>query len=212
VFCIQLCLFASLAKAQESAVKPQGIYSSNFVIDGIPRNITFYIPLGYGKHENYPVVLLLHAEGETGKAMAKKYGGAVQALADSVHAIVVYPDAINGHWNTKMGSKAATDTINDAGFLSIMFDYFMQQYHGDPTRAYALGFYSGGEMAWRLGCYSHVIAAIAPFMANVQSAAKECAPVKYFNGSAYLPSAGKKFSNEAISAAFAFLMGVKKQP
>lgn len=206
-----LCLFAGAATGQEAAVRPQGIYSSDFVIDGIPRNISFYIPLGYGRHENYPIVFMLHAEGETGKALMKKYNGSVQPLADSSACIVVYPDAVRGRWNTKMGTKAATDTINDPGFLTIMIDYFVQQYHGDGHRVYAMGFYNGGEMAWSLACNARTnVAAIAPFITSVQAATAECSPGKYFNPQGYMPAPGKKFSNEAIAAAWWFLMGIKK--
>jgi poly(3-hydroxybutyrate) depolymerase len=205
------CFFANSAAAQENTVQPRGIYSSDFVIDGIPRSISFYVPFNYGKFENYPVVFFLHAEGETGKSIIKKYNDIIQPLADSFNCIVVYPDAVKGHWNSKLGEHAYTDTINDAGFITIMVDYFIQQYRADPSRIYAAGFYNGGEMAWRLGCnMPGKIAAVAPFITSVNAAAKYCAPSTYFSAEKFMPLSGKKFSGEAIGVAWKFLMGNKK--
>jgi poly(3-hydroxybutyrate) depolymerase len=208
--CLLNCAFANCAQSQENTVRPQGIYSSNFVIDGIPRTINFYIPLHYGGNNNYPVVFFLHAEGETGKSIIKKYGETLHRLADKSSCIVVYPDAVGGHWNTKLDDHAAADTINDAGFINIMSGYFIQQYQGDAARIYAAGFYNGGSMALRLSCTAaNKITAIAPFMANPQAAQKGCAPGIYFNAEKFMPPLGKKFTTEGIEAAWKFLMGQK---
>jgi polyhydroxybutyrate depolymerase len=208
VIAILFILCQGTATAQESAVQPKGYYTSDFVIDGIPRNITFYIPAGYGKNDTYPLVFVLHAEGETGKTVIKRYGDNFENLADSATCIIVFPDAVNGHWNTKMGPGAATDTINDAGFANIMTDYFIQQYKCDPDRVFATGFYSGGQMAWRLGCdVPGRIAAVAPFVSSVADAQKNCSPtIPYFNAEKYTTQPVKKISNAALSDAFNFLL------
>ena len=213
LFCIFIlvCILAGIAHSQENTVRPQGIYSSNFVIDGIPRTINFYIPLHYGANDNYPVVFFFHAEGENGKSVIKKYGEIIQRLADESSCIVVYPDAVKGHWNSKIGEHSATDTINDAGFIAIMTGYFIQQYHGDLARIYAAGFYNGGEMAWRLSCTaSNKITAAAPFITSVQAAAKTCTAGVYFDAEKFMPMPGKRFANESIEAAWKFLMSKKK--
>jgi len=200
------------ATAQETAVRAKGLYSSDFVIDAIPRNITFYIPYNYGNSDTYPLVLFFHADGETGKNVIKKYGDDIHALADSLGCIVVYPDAAKGHWNSHLGEQAAADTINDVGFINIMIDYFIQQYKCDPDRIFAAGFYNGGNMAWRAGCdMQKKIAAIVPFIPSVQVAVKACTPAVYFNAEKFMVPAGKKFSKEALSAAFNFLLAHGKQ-
>lgn len=207
-----ICLLVNHAACQENTVQPRGIYSSDFLIDGIPRTLTFYIPYNYGKYNNYPVVFVLHAEGETGKALVKKYGSALHTLADSTASIVVYPDAVKEHWNSKLGEHAATDTINDVGFISIMADYFVQQYHGDVNHIYAAGFYNGGDMAWRLGCnLTTKLTAVAPFTPLLQAHAKTCMPAVYFNTEKLMPPPGKKISNEALASAWKFLMNQTKK-
>jgi len=211
VLCLLFGAFLNCAQSQENTVRPQGIYSSNFVIDGIPRSINFYIPLQYGRNSNYPVVFIFHAEGETGTAIIKKYGETLHRLADESSSIVVYPDAVGGHWNTKLDGHAATDTINDAGFINIMTGYFIQQYQGDPTRIYAVGFYNGGSMALRLSCTSaNKITAVAPFIANLKAAQTACTPGIYFDAEKFMPPPGKKFSKDAIEAAWKFLMAQKR--
>ena len=201
----------NIGKSQENTVQPKGIYSSNFTINGLPRVITFYIPLNYGKDDNCPIVFFMHAEGESGKTILKKYGTEIQQLADSSQSIVVLPDAVKGHWNSGLGDHATADTINDVGFIAIMLDYFVQQYHGDPLRLYVAGFYNGGNMAWRLGCnLPNKIAAVAPFITALPAAGKSCNPGTYFNAGKFMPKPGDKFSNEALAAAWTFLMNNKK--
>ncbi len=208
--CLLNCVFANYAQSQENTVRPQGIYSSSFVIDGIPRTINFYIPLHYGGSVNYPIAFFLHAERETGTLLIKKYGETLHRLADESSCIVVYPDAVGGHWNTKLDSHAPTDTINDAGFINIMTGYFIQQYQGDPARIFAAGFYNGGSMAWRLSCTAaNKITAVAPFIPNPQALQKACTPRAYFNAEKFMPPVGKKFTTEGIEAAWKFLMGQK---
>lgn len=200
-------LFA-LAFSQESAVQTKGYYSSNFIIDNIPRTINFYIPAGFGKKDEYPLVFVLHGEGETGTTMIKRYSSDIERLADSVSAIVIYPDAVKGHWNTRLGSHAALDTINDAGFTQIMLDYFVQRYNADGRSVYIIGFNNGGDMAWRLGCsLTKKIAAIAPFTATAANVLGSCAQnVPFFNAQKYTGQPVKKYSYSALSEAWRFLL------
>ncbi len=203
-----MCVCTTFVAAQEAAVQQKGYYSSDFIIDGIPRNITFYIPAGFGKNDTYPLVLMLHAESETGKVVIKKYGDDLEKLADSAAAIIVFPDAVHGHWNTKIGNQAATDTVNDAGFANIMIDYFVQQYKADPNRIFAEGFNSGGQMALRLGCdIPKKIAATAPFTPSADDMQRSCLQkVAVFNGDKYMKQPGRKLSYDALSDAFNFLL------
>ncbi len=210
---VSMCVLQLGAYSQETAVQAQGLYSSDFVIDGIPRNITFYIPSGFGKKDTYPLVIFLHEEGESSKGALKKYGDKLQQLADSSASIVLFPDAVKGHWNSRM-ANAATDTINDVGFVDIMIDYFVQQYHCDPERVYAAGLYSGGEMAWRLGCDRPAkIAAIAPFIPSQTEAAKKCTPssgVAIFNTEKITLQPGKKIAGSILTDAWNFLLAHRK--
>ncbi len=154
-FCLMLLLLlcSSCILCQSSLLQPKGIYTSDFTIDEISRNITYYTPRNYGKKESYPLLVFLHDDTETAKSTIKKYGELIQNTADSADCVVMYPDAAFKHWNSKVAASAK-DTINDAGFISIMIDYFIQQYGCNPDRIYIAGIGNGGDMCLRFNCES----------------------------------------------------------
>lgn len=93
----------------------------------------------------------MHEQEGSGKKLINSYGNTIQTLADSSDAVIIYPDAVAGHWNEKMGENfPATDTVNDVGFISILIDYFKQAYSCDPKRVYVSGVLNGGNLAYRL--------------------------------------------------------------
>ncbi|CAN5757019.1 hypothetical protein BH10BAC2_BH10BAC2_07620 [soil metagenome] len=147
VFLLLVFITSTCAYTQE-VIPGQTIYSSNFDIDGISRTCTFYIPLGYGKSEACPLVIMLHDRGSNAKNIIKSYGDIMHANADSISAIVIYPEAVADGW--KDGTEK--DSINDVGYLSILTDYFVQRYHADPTRVFITGLGNGAAMAYRFGC------------------------------------------------------------
>src|SRR5205809_549274 len=119
ILAVNAFYFSSIG--QDEMLKEQSLYNSNFIIDGITRTFTFYTPFNYGKKDQYPLLIFLHAAGETGKILIKTYGDLIHAQADSAGCVIVYPDAINKQWNNTYTEK---DSVNDIGFLSILIDYF----------------------------------------------------------------------------------------
>src|SRR4051812_9145514 len=139
-FVLLFAFFYFATYSQNDSLKGGELYSSNFLIDGIQRNFIYYLPVNYGKQDMYPLVIFLHEENGTVKRFIKNYGNTIAPLADSSDAIVIYPDAIAGHWNEKMGGNStATDTINDVGFISILIDYFRHVYGSNPRQVYVSG-------------------------------------------------------------------------
>jgi polyhydroxybutyrate depolymerase len=156
-FVVALLLSSSLSHAfsQYEAIQPQGIYTSDFNIDNRPRLITYYMPLNWGKKDMYPLVVVLHDANSSAKNTIKSLGDIIDAKADSGDCVVLYPDAVAGHWSSKTDTaNAAVDSVNDAGFISIMVDFFIQQYKCDPQRLYVVGMGNGGDMAKLINCYS----------------------------------------------------------
>src|SRR3954452_21220547 len=101
--------------SQYEGMQPQGIYTSDFNIDNRPRLITYYMPLNWGKKDLYPLVVVLHDANSSAKSTIKSLGDFINAKADSSDCVVLYPDAIAAHWNSKTDtSSAAKDSINDA--------------------------------------------------------------------------------------------------
>src|SRR3954465_4279966 len=105
----------SHAFSQYEGIQPQGIYTSDFNIDNRPRLITYYMPLNWGKKDLYPLVVVLHDENSSAKSTIRSLGDIIHTRADSSDCVVLYPDAVTGHWNNKTGtsSASAADSIND---------------------------------------------------------------------------------------------------
>jgi len=211
-----LFIFPFVAFCQEDSVKGGELYSSNFLIDSIQRNFIYYMPVNYGKKDEYPLVIFLHDQNENGKALIKSYGNKIQALADSSDAIVIYPDAVAAHWNDKSGARfPATDKVNDVGFISILIDYFKQVYSCDARRVYVAGFFNGGNLAYRLTCdISAKITAVAPFISDMKEITNKCNSdnsVAIMNTNSLTDSTNKKVSAASIEEVWKFFMSKTKE-
>ncbi len=146
-----LIVFVFVSKTafcQYDSLKPKGIYTSNFIIDEIPRNLTYYMPQNYGKLETYPLLIVLHDEKSSAMNLIKKWGDLIHDKADSADCVVMYPDAVDGVW--KNGKNK--DSLNDRMFISIMINFFIQQYHCDASRVYLLGIGAGSNLAYQISC------------------------------------------------------------
>jgi polyhydroxybutyrate depolymerase len=203
-----LLVFHCLAISQEKDLQGGQLYSSNFLIDGIQRDFIYYIPLNYQKSTAHALVIFLHDDGGTAKGLINSYGNIIQTLADSTDAVVIYPNAVGGHWNDKTEGSPATDTINDVGFISITIDYFKQVYSCDPTRVYVAGLFNGGKLAQRLTCdIPSKITAVAPFVSD-DFVAKCNADnsVSIMNTNGLIDSSNKKLSKAAIEEMWRFFI------
>jgi len=193
--------FCFSAKSQDEMLKAQSLYSSNFTIDGITRTFTFYTPAEYGKKDQYPLVIFLHAAGETGKTLIKTYGDLVNTKADSTGCVIVYADAVAEKWNT---SHADKDSINDIGFFSILIDYFVQRYQCDAQQVYITGFGNGADMALSLACaLPGKVKAIAPFFSTSSQVCNIPATISVMNTKEIAPQTNK---DTIIAAVWNFFM------
>ncbi|MBG9376531.1 hypothetical protein I5907_09820 [Panacibacter sp. DH6] len=144
----------------------QTIYNTDFIIDGIPRNCLFYIPQHHNKEVNqYRLLIVLHDSGSTSKNVVSRYGDVLHAQSDSLQAVVLYPDAAGKTWST----GNAPGSVNDAGFISIIADYFVQRYGCNAKELFVAGLGQGGAMARKLGCdLPSKLAGIADLSASLQ--------------------------------------------
>ncbi|HEY5920238.1 MAG TPA: PHB depolymerase family esterase, partial [Kofleriaceae bacterium] len=97
---------------------------------------------------------------------------------DSVAAreqfVVVYPDAIDHHWND--GRPELDTGVDDVGFIASLIDEVAQRHAIDRTRVYITGASNGAMMTYRLGCdLADRIAGIAPVIGNMPATIK-CQP------------------------------------
>ena len=190
----------------QNTIQPKLVYSSDFVIDDIPRNISFYIPANYGAKDFYPLVVMLHPEGDSAVKFIKHYGDIIQPLADSLNSVVLYPDAIKGKWYSSVDANQK-DSVNDVGFINIMITYFIQQYACNPNEVFICGFDKGGEMAEKLACKLNLpITAIASFKRE-NTGISICIPpatIAVMDTKAYVPESGKLPYKAALNEAFRY--------
>ncbi len=159
---------------------------------GMQRHFLIHLPSGLKQRNGPPAVIVLHGGGGTPEAVARLTG--FNRLADKEGFIVVYPEAINRHWNDGRGVKefrAHREEIDDVGFISSLIDTLIDRFGVDARRVYAAGISNGGMMCQRLGCeIPHRLAGIATVAAampeNVAAGADSGAPVSILmiNGTA----------------------------
>jgi polyhydroxybutyrate depolymerase len=95
-----------------------------------------------------PLVVALGGIGWSGShAVAMFRLGDVAARG---HAVVAYPDAVNGVWNA--GGCCWGATTNDVGFLTQMRAQVAKKVPLDPRRQLLIGFSNGGMLAYEAAC------------------------------------------------------------
>lgn len=148
---------------------------------GYIRVYRVYAPGNIDKAKKYPLVVLLHGGGGTGRGMTRLDRGGFKELADAKGAILAYPDGVDKNWNDLRGDKtrkSQRENIDDVAFLSSMADEILKKYPADASRVYAAGISNGAMMSYTLACRaSGVFAAVAPVAgAMPENLAAACAP------------------------------------
>lgn len=137
--------------------------------DRIERSYLLHLPAGYDSTRQWPLVFMLHGGGGSAVAAAKLTG--FSRMADTAGFIVVYPEAVNRHWNDGRRVRlfrAHREEVDDVGFFAALGDRLARDLAVDTTRVFAAGISNGGMMCHRLGCeLSGRIAAIAPVAASM---------------------------------------------
>jgi len=162
---VLLLVLLGIARAQRfKAELEPGDQLGSMVFEGRKRTFLVHKPLLTGPAPRRPLVVVLHGGGGTGRAVAQLTG--FSALADSAGFVVVYPYAVNGHWNDGRNVpqfRSQRENVNDVGFIAALIDSLVEKLNVDPKRVYATGMSNGAIMCYRLaGELSEKIAAIAP--------------------------------------------------
>ena len=127
-------------------------------IDGIVRRTCeLHVPVRQSRIF-FPLVLLFHGGGGTGKTILSRTNFALKADAEGF--IVAAPDGIYGGWNDGRGT--VNPNIDDVGFVRVLISSLKSQLPIDVTRIYATGISNGAMFTARLACeLSDVLTAIA---------------------------------------------------
>jgi polyhydroxybutyrate depolymerase len=190
-----LALTLSLLACARSGSTPQ-LSSSDSVrtitVDQLERTYIVHIPPAYvNSQAALPVVLSFHGGG--GNAENAMRVSNFNSLADQKGFIVVYPNG-NGRLKDKLLTwnggaccgYAATNNIDDVGFVRALIKDLQTVANIDMKRIYATGLSNGGIFSYRLACdASDLIAAIAPVSGTLNYSRcqpKEPVSVIHFHG------------------------------
>ena len=154
-------------------------YDGSVVVDGLKRTYHVYLPNSQDKP--LPLVFLLHGGGGSAKAMEKLTQEGFNALAEKEGFIVVYPEAVEKHWNDGRALQrwlSQREKIDDIGFLSALIEHLSREHRIDKRRIYATGISNGGLMSYRLACeLTYQIAAIAAVASSMgENLSLSCSP------------------------------------
>ena len=140
----------------------------------VDRNYLLYTPASYNEKKPSPLIVVLHGgHGDAGKT-ADTTG--FKPVADEEGFLVLYPEAVDKHWND--GRKTTASNTDDVAFIGVLIDHVAKQRHIDIQRVYVTGLSNGGMMTQRLACESpQRFAAFASVIANLPVSMKAvCKP------------------------------------
>ncbi|MDD5237888.1 MAG: PHB depolymerase family esterase [Candidatus Omnitrophica bacterium] len=158
------------SKSERAKFVFRGMDYHEMTYDNMQRSYGEYVPAENKEKEGkYPLVIVLHGGGGTGKYMAALTG--FNRLAEQEKFIVVYPDGIERRWNDGRNFqeyKSQRENIDDVGFISALIDQLATQYPVDLERVYVTGVSNGAMMTHRLAVdLSTRIAAAAMVDGNI---------------------------------------------
>ncbi|MFK5982807.1 MAG: PHB depolymerase family esterase [Flavobacteriaceae bacterium] len=146
-------------------------------IDGRQREYIQFLPEGYGKENNMPIVFVLH--GGTGSPKGMLNYVDYRALANTNKFILIYPKGIEKNWNDGRPTDANQLGVDDVNFIRKLIDKLVLNFSVNEAAVFVTGISNGGFMASRLGCeLSDKIKAFAAVAATIEAntIAPNCSP------------------------------------
>lgn len=170
-----LFLFSHLWSVHEDTT--QKIYLN---YGGLDRSYLIHIPPQYDNRTSVPLVIVLHGGGGSAENIENVTG--FNSLADKEDFIVVYPEGVDGTWNSGHCCGSAMNMqVDDVGFILTVIEDVESSDNIDKKMVYATGFSNGAMMAYTLASNaSNVFAAVGPVSGTIGGQARD-------NSSLYLP-------------------------
>ncbi len=154
------------------------VFSANppLVLAEDERPAMVAIPSDYDPETSYPLLILLHGAGDqiTGRLQAAWFQ--LFDVIDERQLVLVYPDGVDGRWNGA-GCCAATDEVDDVGYITGLIEEAQQVYNIDADRVYLMGHSNGAWMSFRMACErSELITAIVTLAGATWNDPNDCQP------------------------------------
>ncbi|HEY7470843.1 MAG TPA: PHB depolymerase family esterase [Gemmatimonadota bacterium] len=186
-----------------------GDYSRTIVNGGLVRSYALHVPAGWTAGQEPPLVLAFH--GAQSSPANLRSTSDLDAVADRFGAVVAYPAAARGDWNTEClecGSDAVIDEIDDLGFVSDLVDRIDADVGVDRRRVYAIGISNGALFVHYLACAAQGTVAAAASVAATLLAPEHVpacrddrpVPIAFFLGThdTFFPPEGRLAGNDIV--------------
>ncbi len=145
---------------------------------GRQRTYLLYRPKHAPADKRLPLVLAFHGGGGSAGQMLR-YSG-LNRLADRHHFIVVYPDAIDKHWNDGRASRKFLEhdrTIDDIAWIKALVKKLLHEEPVDRNRVFAVGVSNGGFFCQRLAVeMTDQFAAVASIISSLPEKLAQAKP------------------------------------
>lgn len=161
-----LCTGLFILWTAQAMARESGLMEHGFELDGLQRQYLLYTPQNAsGLKGERPLVIALHGGGGTMKNMVQLTKGRWNALADQHGFYVVYPNAVNGHWDFGQGktSEELRQRVDDGKYFELLVKRLLDRLPVDRSLLFATGHSRGGQASYFIGCKLDLgIRAIAP--------------------------------------------------
>jgi len=148
IFMILFLLSISLYSQRDSSLLYFGPSFDNVLNPGLNRisiehngiNRTFWVetPDSYSSNHNYPVLMYFHYYGGSGGTTS------MSSMVNNENFIGVYPDGVNGTWNTGILSDSQFRSVaNDYDFVLEIIDWLEIHTRINKNKLYAFGISAG---------------------------------------------------------------------
>jgi polyhydroxybutyrate depolymerase len=197
------------AGLEPDPVPGPGDYSRTIVSGGLTRSYELHVPPAWSQDADLPLVLAFH--GVQSSPAQLRAASALDAAADELGAVVAYPAAALGDWNTEClecGSDAVLEEIDDLGFVRDLVERLEADLGIDRRRVYVIGISNGALFVHYLACAAQGSVAAAASVAATLIAPVHLPscdgarplPIAFFLGSedSFFPPEGRLAGSEIL--------------
>lgn len=138
--------------------------SQTFVFQGLNRTYRVHVPSTYDGKSPAPLIFGFHGKGEAGSNFEGYSYLSVES--NNPYGISIYPDGINGAWQSDPSTIGANPYIDDQSFVTALFANLQTNYCIDNKRIWGTGFSNGGGFIGVMACNSSISTTFSAFAAH----------------------------------------------
>lgn len=170
-----ICLFLAGISADRAVAKAIHTQERSITVDERVRTYRLHVPESYRPGTPAPLILVFHGGG--GNALRFEAVTRFSEKSDASGTIVVYPNAVRGHWNDGRETEMFAEhdaAIDDVKFVMAMILALREEFDVDAARIFAAGASNGGMFVQRLAIeHAEIFAGIASIISSIPEPLKD---------------------------------------